>query len=295
MSFLIHRTITAGAPGTPHVSALDRGFQLGDGVFDTMVGFGGHGFLIDRHLDRLLSHAAAIGIEIDRGTVEGAVRSVLAEAGARHAIVRTTLTRGEAARGLWPAAAGLPSLVVTAQPWSASLVGQPARLAVSDIPRNQRSPLARIKSLGYLDNILAARQAAQAGADDALILNLDGNAVSTTIANIFAFDGETLVTPPLVDGCLDGVMRGLVLEEARAMGLDCREASLTSTLVARASAMFLTNSVRLVRPVSALEGRCWAGRALASTALADRMLSGILARIEHAAAIRLDIPPRPSP
>jgi branched-chain amino acid aminotransferase len=286
VSFLIHRVISASAGDAPLISALDRGLQLGDGVFDTLVSFGGHAFLIDHHLDRLLRHAAVLGIAVERQGVEDAVRAVLTEAGGRHAIVRTTLTRGEAARGLWPSTTGQPSIVVTAQPWTPGLVGQPARLVISDIPRNQRSPLARIKSLHYLENILAARQAAETGGDDALILNLDGNAVSTTIANIFAIDGEALVTPPLADGCLDGVMRGLVLEEAAALGLDCREESLSPALLARAGGLFLTNSVRLVRPVLAL-----AGRPFISPPPVGRILSSLIARIERDASVRLDLTP----
>ena len=280
MSFLIHRVIPAATPDAPAISALDRGVQLGDGVFDTMVCFGGNAFLGDRHLDRLLRHASIIGIATDGAIIKAVLASALAEVGKRHAIVRTTLTRGQAARGLWPTTTGEPSLVITAQPWTESLVGQPAQLAQAGIPRNQYSPLARIKSLAYLENILAAREAAEAGADDALIRNIHGDAVSTTIANIFAVDGKRLITPPLADGCLEGVTRGLVLEEARQLGLACREESFTPQTLARVETLFLTNSVRLIRPVTAI-----AGRALSPSPMVGRLLCGLLARIARDTAV----------
>ncbi len=294
MSFLIHRLIADDCANAPAVSVLDRGFQLGDGVFDTLVAFGGRAFALDRHLARLRRHAADIGIETDEAAIGQTIATVLAETGPRHAIIRTTITRGQAARGLWPSQAPRPSLLVSAQPWSPALVGQPARLCTADIPRNQHSPLSRIKSLAYLDNILAARQAAEAGVDDALIRNLDGNAVCTTIANLFAVVDGGLVTPPLGDGCLDGVMRGLVLEEAQAMGLHCREQSLTPSLLARAEALFLTNSVRVIRSVTSLAGRELPVSPLTEQIL-TRLLASLLARIERELSISLDLSPAPVP
>ncbi len=276
MSFFIHRLIAEVVADAPSVSAMDRGFQLGDGVFDTMVAFEGRAFGLERHLARLQAHAAVIGIDAGGVPVRETVETVLAETGARHAIIRTTLTRGQAARGLWPAAATRPSLLVTAQPWSAGLVGQPARLCHAGTPRNQRSPLSRIKSLAYLDNILAARQAAEAGADDALICNLDGDAVCTTIANVFAIVRGELFTPPLADGCLDGVMRALVLEEAARMGLRCNEQSLGPAVLAEADGIFLSNSVRVIRPVSEL-----AGRQFPVLPLISQILARLLVRIER--------------
>ncbi|WP_413993162.1 aminotransferase class IV [Labrys okinawensis] len=290
MSFLIHRLHALPAREGAAISVLDRGFQLGDGVFDTMVSFGGHIFLRDRHIERLRRHAETIGIRADRVPFDDMIDEVLAEAGGEHAIIRTTLTRGQAPRGLWPGGAAEPSLLVTAQPWSPVLLGQPARLCEASIPRNQHSPLSRIKSLAYLDNILAAREAADAKVDDALIRNLDGSAVCSTIANIFAVVDGMLVTPPRKDGCLDGIMRALVLEEATAMGLHHAERSLTPTLLARADELFLTNSVRVIRPVTAL-----GERSLPTSAVTAHVLTYLLARIERETSIRLDLTATPLP
>ena len=293
MSFLLHRIVadgTAGDPriGAPLVNALDRGLQLGDGVFDTMSCFKGRPFAAERHRARLVRHAAVIGIDVDPARLEEALAGVLDELGERHAIVRTTVTRGQAARGLWPPPGNPPTILVTAQPWSPGLVGQPARLCEAELPRNQFSPLARLKSLNYLENILAARRAAETGADDALIRNLDGHAVSTTIANLFAVIDGRFITPPCADGCLDGIMRGVVLDEAKALGFEIGEASLTPALLDRAEALFLTNSVRLLRPVTALGDRSLVPPPRAAFSI-NRLFNALLARIDHDTGARLEV------
>jgi branched-chain amino acid aminotransferase len=242
--------------GTPRlaVSVLDRGLQLGDGVFDTLVAAHGVSPAAGRHVARLVAAAGSIGIEVEAALVRSAIDGVVEEVEDCPAIIRTTVTRGSAARGLWPSGPTLPQIIVTAQPWDTSLVGREAALAIATVPRNQHSPLSRIKSLAYLDNILAARQAADAGADDALILNLDGHVACSTIANLFVVRGTRLTTPPVADGCLDGIMRGIILAEAAELGLTVEETSLRPADILGADGAFLTNSVRLMRPVTRLEG-----------------------------------------
>lgn len=236
----------------PVVSAEDRGFTLGDGVFDTALALNGVVFARERHVVRLLDAAQAIGIEVDRRRIEDAIDAVLTTA---PAIIRTTLTRGTAARGLWPASVGEPTVLVTTSPWGPALIGQPARLVTASGRRNEFSPTANLKTLNYLDHILAAREAAAAGADDALILNTQGRVACSTIANIFALIDGTLVTPPLSEGCLPGIMRALVIEAAPALGFTLAERPLLPAELGAAEAVFLTNSVRFIRPVTALDGR----------------------------------------
>jgi len=249
VSFFLHDIKPEPPAGAPVIGLQDRGFLLGDGVFDTAVAIGGRVFAAERHAQRLAEAAAMIGIACDAE----AIRSKLGEIGeacsGHDAILRTTLTRGTAARGLWPAQPTTPTLAVTAQPWSRTLIGEPARLCLARIPRNQRSPLAAIKSLAYLDNILAARQASEEGCDDALILNLDGRVACSTIANVFALRDGALVTPPTAEGCLPGILRRIVLEEAAGLGLTPVEAPLSVDELTTSQACFLTNSVRLIRPV----------------------------------------------
>jgi branched-chain amino acid aminotransferase len=164
------------------------------------------------------------------------------------------------------------------------MIGQPARLSIAEIPRNQRSPLSRIKSLAYLDNILAARQASQEGCDDALILNLDGRVACSTIANVFAVKGTELITPPVTEGCLDGIARRIMIEEAAALGLTSVEAPLTVPSILAGDGCFLTNSVRLLRPVASIGGT----ELPASRLLAD-LLNALLARIRRESGIDIGL------
>lgn len=233
------------------VSVEDRGFTLGDGVFDTALALNGTVFARARHIDRLTAAAEAIGIAADRARIEDAIDSALGPAAA---ILRTTVTRGSAARGLWPSSAGEPTVVVTTSPWSPALLGQPARLVTAGAPRNERSPLANLKTLNYLDNILAARAAAGRGADDALILNTAGRVACSTIANVFVLIAGRLITPSLPEGCLPGIVRGLVIESAAALGLGLEERPLSPAALSGAEAVFLTNSVRFLRRVTELDG-----------------------------------------
>jgi branched-chain amino acid aminotransferase len=233
------------------VSVEDRGFTLGDGVFDTALARDGAIFARARHVDRLLLAAHSLGIAVSRDAIETAIDAALT---AEPAIIRTTVTRGTAARGLWPASAGAPTVVVTTAPWSPALVGQPARLITATGRRNEFSPTANLKTLGYLDHILAAREAAEAGVDDALILNTRGRVCCSTIANVFVLIAGRLITPSLNEGCLPGIMRALVIEAAPHFGLAVEERPLAPQALAGADAVFLTNSVRFLRPVTALDG-----------------------------------------
>ena len=245
------------------VSVEDRGFTLGDGVFDTALSINGVIFARERHVRRLVEAAHSIGIAVQDSAVQSAVDSKQESARNLHGmtlaaavcrIVRTTVTRGTTARGLWPASSGEPTVVVTSTPWTASLLGQPATLITASAPRNERSRTCSLKVLGYLDHILAAREASLKGADDALILNLQGRPACSTIASLFIIEGNRLITPPLSEGCLPGIIRALLLELAPDVGLEpCESPILLGELIA-ADAVFLTNSVRFIRRVSALDG-----------------------------------------
>ncbi|MGQ7791730.1 aminotransferase class IV [Faunimonas sp. B44] len=243
-----------GTLGADCIAIADRGFLLGDGVFDTALALGRTIFAADRHLARLVAHAAAIGIRLDPADVAEAWRAVTAAMTQPHAIVRTTVTRGAAGRGLWPGPDCRPTLAVTAAAWDATLAGAPLRLATSTIRRSERSPLSRLKSLGYLESVLATREAAESGADDALLLNHAGAVACTTIANLFTLRGDVLATPPPSAGIMEGTMRATVLELAGALGLTVRQIVLSNVDLVTADLVFATNSVRILRPVTALDG-----------------------------------------
>ena len=289
------------AAGEGRIDSSDRGFLLGDGVFDTLTAFNGIPFEGERHLARLVAHANAIGIELDPASVKTGWDSVLGKSGSPAgsraaspaepraafpaAVLRTTVSRGVATRGLWPSATTGPTILVTASPWSPRNLQGPVSLAISDIRRNEKSPTSQLKSLGYLDNILAAREAKARGADDALLLNTEGAVACTTIANLFAISDGRLLTPRGSDGVLAGVTRGLVLELAAAAGIDAREETMSRDMLDAAAFLFLTNSVRLLVPVGALEGR---DRPVILPAAFRTLRAALSARIAAATGYALD-------
>ncbi len=240
--------------GRPVTGALavdpgERGLLLGAGIFETIAVFGGKAVWLAEHLDRMLAGAGILGIPADRAAIEAAVAATLPASAHGHGILRITLTRGPGVRGL--AANGTePSLLVTLNPWVKGTLFAPARLKTSAIRRNETSPASRLKTLSYMDNILAAREAAAARCDDALFLNMRGEVAATTIANVFILHGGRLATPPLGAGILPGIARQKLLAATHADERDIAPSELLE-----AEAVFLTNSLRLVRPVHALDGR----------------------------------------
>lgn len=234
----------------------DRGLTLGDGLFDTALALGGRVAFEEAHIARLVAAAGVLGIPADAAVVRSAMRD-LAERGPR-LVLRTTLTRGTGARGLKPPDAPNPTLFATAIPSGRSIAFAPLRLLPTAIARNDTSPAAGIKAIGYLDAILAAQDAAAAGFDEALFSNTKGRIACAGTGNVFcvtgAPDAPTLVTPPLSDGVLPGIVRAQLLALAPACGLAVEERSLTPGDLNGAQAVFVTNSLRLLAPVTAIGG-----------------------------------------
>jgi branched-chain amino acid aminotransferase/4-amino-4-deoxychorismate lyase len=234
----------------------DRGLLLGDGLFETVLYKAGRLVLWDAHLDRLTRGCAILGLPApDPDALAKAARRAVTEAalGAARAAVRLSWTAGSGGRGLDRAADPQPRLLATAAP--APRPDTPARLVVSAIRRNERSPTSRIKSLAYLDNVLARREARALGADEALMLNSRGQIAGGAAANLFWIRDDRLFTPALACGVLDGVMRAAVLEAAAGAGLEAIETARSLADLNHAQAIFLTNSLIGVRPVCALGRR----------------------------------------
>lgn len=237
------------------VPADDRGLLLGDGLFETVLGKDGALEGYGAHYSRMLRGCAVLGLPAPDGeAMAEAGLAALSEAGLGkgRAAVRFTWTAGSGGRGLDRPDQVRPRLIVAAFP--APPPRGTATLATVSIRRNEASPLSRIKSLAYLDNVLARREAQAAGADEALMLNGRGQVACASAANLFWFEGDRLFTPALECGVLDGVMRGLVLAEAATLGLETREVRAGPDSLMRASGLFLTNSLIGLRTVSALNG-----------------------------------------
>lgn len=231
----------------------DRGLTLGDGLFDTSLARNGKIFRRDEHLARFKDGAAALGIPLN---IEEAARALDALAGSiGDGALRLTLTRGGGARGLRIPDNPSPVLFGAATAGRGELIFAGVRLASTTIRRNETSPASRIKCLPYLDAILANRETQAKGSDEALFENIAGHVACTATGNLFAVFGRKLVTPPLADGVLAGTTRALILEQAKACGLEPCEESLRLGEWRKADGVFVTNSLRLLAPCSALDGQ----------------------------------------
>ncbi|TAK56459.1 MAG: branched-chain amino acid aminotransferase, partial [Dehalococcoidia bacterium] len=140
-----------------------------------------------------------------------------------------------------------------------SLYPRGASAVVADVRRNETSPLSRLKTLNYLNNLLARRAARAAGADEALFLNTRGDVAEGAASNVFIVRGRELLTPPASAGALPGIARATVLELAPTLGLTPRESTLTLDSIRTADEAFLTNSLMEVLPLVRLDGAPIAG------------------------------------
>lgn len=240
------------------IDPADRGFLLGDGIFETMLARKGHIAFLDAHLLRLERGAEAIGLALPRDPAEiAAACQNLLDANeltsAPRAALRLTLTRGPAPRGLALPAEPAPTLMIGATAATAPPAGVSAVLATPR--RNNRSPSAQLKAIAYLDNVLAKEEARTRGAEEALMLDTDGHLACASAANIFIWEGDRLITPSPGCGILPGITRAAILELAPDLGIATLEDRIDPARLMRADGLFLTNSLMGVVPLTRLDGR----------------------------------------
>jgi branched-chain amino acid aminotransferase len=256
----------------PHLSVFDRGFLLGDGIFETLRARDGHPTELPAHLARLRRSADGLGIELPDGLeaqIEAGVAALLAAEGldgpGGDASLRITVSRGPfRGRGLLPPDEEVPATIAI-QAWP--VVAAPAEhlerglhLVASSVRRDPSNPLAALKTTSRADYVFARLEARRAGADDALFLTIDGHLSEGTTANIFlvrrAPDGiEELATPSLDCAILPGTTRTWLLGWADRAGLRPMEGRLTVEDLATADEAFLTSSVAGVLPVTRFSGQ----------------------------------------
>ncbi|NVN36321.1 aminotransferase class IV [Komagataeibacter swingsii] len=233
--------------GGAYVDTADRGFLLGDGVFETMRVAGGQVRHLDRHMNRLAQGAAAIMLPPpDRTAITAGIAALLDACGVETGSLRLTCTRGVGPRGLLPPAQVTPTVLLTAA--SGLPPATPVRLVTASHRRDAASILSRIKSLNYLPSILARMEAAEQGADDAVLLNHAGFVAETSASTLVACLGGQLVTPPVSDGALPGTARGVLVDAGIV-----REGRISPAQLRMATAAFTLNSLS-VRQVVAWDG-----------------------------------------
>ena len=248
-----------------HLSAFDRGFQLGDGVFETLRARAGRPTELAEHLARLRRSAAGLDIELGptlEVDLEAGIAALLEAEGlggtAGDASVRITASRGSiAGRGLLPAERPRPTVVLQAwpvPPTPADHLERGLHVVVSAVRRDPASPLAALKTTSRADYVYARLEARRAGADDALFLTTDGRLSEATSANIFLVRASELATPALDCAILPGTTRSWILRWGGAAGLAPVEGSLAPADLAAADEAFLCSSVAGILPVTRFEG-----------------------------------------
>lgn len=237
------------------VPVTDRGFLYGDGVFETMRAYGGEVFMLDRHMERLARSAELIGLQLpmdEGGTVEAIMETLRANF-LEDAIIRVSVTRGAGPRGIDPTVNTVPTFVVMAWPfcpYDPGFFKMGVGLIIAQTRRNTSSSLdPAIKSMNFLNNIMAKGEASRAGAFDALMLNADGYVAECSVSNIFFVKDGVIHTPSLASGILAGVTREHVLSLARGAGHPVEEGIYTPAELMEADEVFLTGTSIEVLPV----------------------------------------------
>lgn len=242
------------------ISAFDRGFLYGYGLFETMRSYSGRVFCLDRHIVRLADSAAILGIReaFEPEKIEGGVLMTLKANGLEDARIRLTVTAGEGSRGISPPSTGYLTTVIVAEKLalpSAEKYSKGLRTSIAAIRRNNKSPLCRMKTLGYMENMLAHAEAVGAGCDEAILLNTDGCVAECSASNIFIVEEGRLVTPPTDAGILPGITRGIVIDLAAKLGIELMQEAVSVERLLNAEDVFITNSVIEIMPVAAIDGR----------------------------------------
>jgi branched-chain amino acid aminotransferase len=243
------------------ISVYDHGLLYGDGVFEGLRSYGGVVFRLEQHLTRLWNSAKAILLEIplSREEVARAINETLQVNGLKDGYIRLVVTRGAGSLGLDPNRTADPQVIIITDHitvYPEDLYRQGLEIITASTLRNHPATLnPRIKSLNYLNNILAKIECLQAGCMEALMLNHKGEVSECTADNIFLVRGGVLLTPPTDAGVLEGITREAVIELARQSGREVREVSLTRHDVYIAEECFLTGTAVEVIAVVKVDSR----------------------------------------
>jgi branched-chain amino acid aminotransferase len=256
----------------PHLRVDDRGFQLGDGIFETARARRGVVVELEEHLERLHESATTVGIRLPyddgalgRGIADLLAAESLAGTGADgrapgDASLRITASRGPLERrGLLPPADEvLATVAIQAWPYAPppdELLERGIHAIPSTIRRDPASPLAGVKSTSRADYVYARLEAAHAGADDALFLTIDGLLSEATTANVWTVVGRTLATPSRMAAILAGTTRTWLIAHAPALGLEAVETAIRPDELIAADEAFLSSSVAGIVPLTKYGGR----------------------------------------
>ena len=243
------------------VSVFDHGLLYGDGVFEGIRAYNGKIFTLQEHLDRLYASAGAISltIPISKEEMGEAIKNTMAANNLRDSYIRLVVTRGVGKLGLDPNKCARPQIIIitdTIELYPKALYEKGLDIVTVTTIRNHFSALdPKIKSLNYLNNILAKIESIRAGAGEALMLNKDGYVAECAGDNIFIVKDNALITPPASAGILIGITRNCVMKLAAEMGIAVKEELMTRCDLYIADECFLTGTAAEIIPVVTIDTR----------------------------------------
>jgi len=242
------------------ISVFDHGFLYGDGIYETLRVYKGIIFKMDEHINRLYRSAEMIGLTIPKKPEEirKAVYKTIASNRQKEAVVRITISRGAGPLGLDPSLCSKPTFVIISNKfrnYPAEYYSNGVKVSVVKTRRNYGPALdPRIKSLNFLNNVLAKIEAKNSGSYEALMLNYQGYLAEGTISNVFFINKkDMLCTPAIKVGILDGITRGMILDIAEELGLKSREGCFRRRDIYNAREVFITNTSMEVMPVTSID------------------------------------------
>jgi len=237
----------------------DRGFLLGDGLFETVRVANGKTFRFAQHLERLVRGAEFLKIQLPftPRELQKFAGQLIAQNELSEAVLRVTLTRGAGVRGYSPKNSGAPTLVLTLHPLPPQNPDEPAQwsLMTSSFRIPAGDALAAFKTTSKVLNVLARAEAEEKGADEALLLNTNGEVAETAGGNIFWIYQDHVCTVPTGRGVLPGITRAVVLEICQSLGLATNKRIIKPEQLRNAEGIFVTQSALGIIPVAAFDGQ----------------------------------------
>jgi len=242
------------------VSVFDHGFLYGDGVFEGIRAYHGKVFKLNEHVDRLYNSASAICLKIplSKGEMKAAILECLRKNGLENAYIRPIISRGIGDLGLDPRKCPKPNVIIIAQEWGAlygELYERGLTAVTVGVRRNPPECLPpNIKSLNYLNNILAKIEANEKGGDEAIMFDIHGCVSEGTGDNIFLIKKGRIITPPTINN-LEGITRAAVIDAARKLGYVIEEKNCGLYDLYTADEIFVTGTAAEVGPITKVDGR----------------------------------------
>jgi len=241
------------------VSVNDRGFLLGDGLFETVRVANGKTFRFAQHLERLARGAEFLKISLPftPREIQKFAEQLIAQNELADAVLRVALTRGAGERGYSIKNSGTPTLAMTLHPLPPQNADEPLQwsLVTSSFRILASDALSAFKTTSKILNVLARAEAEENGADEALLLNTNGEVAETASGNLFWIYQDKVCTVPTGRGVLPGITRAVVLEICQSLGLETNKCVIKPESLRNAEGLFVTNSALGIVPVAAFDGQ----------------------------------------